>query len=177
MPYIKREGTSLVSVLETDFFLGHWSANFNMAFQNVTVVSAPNSSAISADQARRNFQSYKHPILAWYCVAGFILFLPFCRVIAFSCRLRRRPSPSGMVPRTRGVINYWRLPAAIIHTFNTIAFRWTFSFQLGKFYAFRVSVAQCFITAAYMAILLTWSFIDCMSQGSRITSPVTVLFC
>ena len=159
-------------VLETNFFLvaPGSGCSANMAFQNdVATVRASNASTTSPDEALREFQAYKHPILAWYCVAGFVLLLPFCRIIGFFYRSQRRPSHLGVVPRTRGVISYWRLPAAAIHTFNAIAFRWTFAFQLGNFYTLRVSVAHCFITAAYMAILLTWSFIDCMSQGPRIT--------
>jgi hypothetical protein len=115
------------------------------------------SKAPSADDLIREAQSFDYPILAWYCVAGFILLLPFCRVLGLVYRLNRRPSSLG-ISRTRGVISYRRLPAAAIHTFHALAFRWTLS--IGKSYT--LNAVQCFITAAYMATLLTWSFVNCM---------------
>lgn len=117
------------------------------------------TNAPTADSIIAKAQWAGHPILVWYCVASFILFLPFCRVLGLLCRHKRRYPPLSIArPRPRGNISYRRLPAAIIHTFQALAFRWTIT--IGKSYT--LNVTQFFITAAYMATLFTWAFVNCM---------------
>jgi len=123
----------------------------------VAAALANASSTPSPDKVIREARSIRHPILAWYCVAAFILLLSLYHVLCLVYQLVRRvPSPGNVRPR--GVIYYSRLPAAAIHTFRALALRWTL--PIGKSYT--LNVVEVFTTVAYMAILLFWSFINCM---------------
>jgi ferric-chelate reductase len=123
--------------------------------------------ALTADQKRYRAQQADYPILVWYCVAGFILLIPFWRIFYFLFRYTRTPPPLS-VYRTRGSISLRRLPAAVIHSFQALAFRWTIS--IGKSYT--LNVAQCFVSAAYMATLFTWSLVNC-TLGSKIAYVIS----
>jgi hypothetical protein len=122
---------------------------------------APNTPSV--DEEIANYESLRYPKMVWYCVAGFILLLPFCRAPGIIYRLRRKSSPL-RASRPRGTINYWRLPVAASHAFRALAFRWTFS--IGKSYTFNVT--ECFVTAAYIATLFSWSFINCTPLSCRL---------
>jgi ferric-chelate reductase len=121
----------------------------------VLVVAAP-----SADSTTSDYQAITYPKYVWSCVGSFIALVVVCRFVGLlGMRRRLVPSPSASSSR-RDVIYYRRLPAAIMHTFRAIAFRWTIS--LGDSYTF--NVAEVFLTAAYIAILLSWTFVNCMSH-------------
>ncbi|EIW85649.1 iron reductase [Coniophora puteana RWD-64-598 SS2] len=58
----------------------------------------------------------------------------------------------------------WRYPLAVLNVFRVVAYRWTLSF--GGSYS--LSVAEMFVTAAYVALVFTYAFINC-------TSPIFLL--
>lgn len=134
-----------------------WSPIF---YTDASTMASASTRAPSIDTKIRAARFAQYPILNWYCVVGFIILLPFCRLLVYAIRCTRGPPSSG-VSRTRRTINWRRLPAAFVHTFRAIAFRWTFS--IGK--SCTLNVAQCFVTAAYMATLLTWTFANCKAPS------------
>jgi hypothetical protein len=127
--------------------------------------------APSPDDQIADSEVFMYPIMVWYCIAGFVLFLPFCRIPGIIHRLARKSSPR-CASRPRGVITFRRLPVAASHAFRALAFRWTFS--IGKLYTFNVT--ECFITAAYIATLFSWSFVNCMLLPCRLT-PYLLISC
>lgn len=95
---------------------------------------------------------------AWYSVGAFIAFVSLCHFVGLLGMIWRRvPPPTATPLHRRTVIYYRRLPAALMHTFRVVAFRWTLS--LGNSYT--LNVAEIFLTAAYIAILFSWSFVNC----------------
>lgn len=110
-----------------------------------------------ADLDRAAIQANLYPTRAWACVGGFIAFVSLCHIISLFGLVGRRAPPYDSVSRNRGIIQLGRLPAAFMHTFRVVAFRWTLS--LGGSY--NLNVAEVFMSAGYIAILFAWSFANC----------------
>jgi hypothetical protein len=110
-----------------------------------------------ADLDRAAFQADLYPTRAWACVGGFIAFVSVCHVISLFGLIGRQAPPHDAASRNRNAIQLGRLPAAAMHTFRVIAFRWTVS--LGGSYT--LNLAEVFMTAGYIAILFAWSFANC----------------
>jgi hypothetical protein len=110
-----------------------------------------------ADSHRAALQADMYPTRAWACVGGFIAFISVCHIISLFGLIGRRALPRDAASRNRNTIQLGRLPAAAIHIFRVIAFRWTIS--LGGSYT--LNLAEVFMTAGYIAILFAWSFANC----------------
>ena len=129
-----------------------------MAWLNVWILPAVAVSMVTPEDLQRaGAQADLYPTLAWACVGAFITFVSLCHFISLLSLLWRRVPHHFSAPRTRDVIQIRRLPAALMHTFRVIAFRWTIS--LGDSYT--LNFAEVFMTAGYIAILFAWSFANC----------------
>lgn len=120
-----------------------------------------------ADLDRAAIQANLYPTRAWACVGGFIAFVSLCHIISLFGLVGRRAPPYDSVSRNRGIIQLGRLPAAFMHTFRVVAFRWTLS--LGGSY--NLNVAEVFMSAGYIAILFAWSFANSTSSLGSIANP------
>ena len=111
-----------------------------------------------SDKQLRSARAVAYPIRAWYCIGSFIGFVSLCYFLGLAYRIRRKVLPS-TTSRQRGVIDYRRLPVAVMHTFRAFAFRSTVS--IGRSYT--LNVAELFMTAAYAAILFSWGLVNSKS--------------
>ena len=116
--------------------------------------------ATNPDKVIYNSHIANYPNRAWFCIASVILFVTLCRFtsllynIGTGVRTRTRP-------RTRGVVQYSRLPAAVLNAFRAIAFRWTVPISN----SYTLNLAEVFLTAAYIAVLFTWSLVNCKLES------------
>lgn len=110
-----------------------------------------------ADHIAANLQADLYPTRAWACVGGFIGFVAVCHFLSLISMLWRRTPPYSPDARSRGSIRLGRLPDAFGSLFRTIAFRWTVSFGGG----YSLNIAEIFMTAGYIAILFSWSLVNC----------------
>jgi len=121
---------------------------------NVLPASTPNP-----DRIIYAFHSINYPHRVWFCIAGVILFVTLCRFTSHLCNIR-----SGLEPpvrfHTREVVQYRRLPAAILNAFRAIVFRWTI--PIGNSYT--LNLAEVLLTAAYIAIVFAWALVKCTSE-------------
>jgi hypothetical protein len=118
----------------------------------LAVAAAPELPQV--DQDRAAAQADLYPTRAWACVGGFIGFVSVYHLFSL---LWRRVPPHSAASRNRDVIHIRRLPAALMHTFRVIAFRWTIS--LGD--SFTLNLAELFMTAGYITILFSWALVNC----------------
>ncbi|KAF8875281.1 ferric reductase NAD binding domain-containing protein [Mucidula mucida] len=111
---------------------------------------------IDPDRAIRVQRAADYPKQVWYLLASFIVFLSICHVISLLFnRARRIQGRNG----ERGRISLRRVPLAFVNVFRVMAFRWTI--PIGNYYT--LNVAEIFLTAAYIAIIFTWSLINSTS--------------
>ncbi|KAF9033922.1 hypothetical protein BDZ89DRAFT_1158104 [Hymenopellis radicata] len=111
---------------------------------------------VDPDRAIRVQRAADYPKQVWYLLASFIAFVSICHGISllFS-RTRRIQGRNG----ERGGISLRRVPLAFVNVFRVMAFRWTI--PIGNYYT--LNVAEVFLTAAYIAIVFTWSLINSTS--------------
>ena len=113
----------------------------------------------NSDEDIYNSHIANYPNRVWFCIASVILFVTLCRFTSLPWNIR-----SGMQtharPRIRGVVQYSRLPAAMLNAFRAIAFRWTVPISN----SYTLNLAEVFLTAAYITVLFTWSLVNCKSE-------------
>ena len=100
---------------------------------------------------------YSHRV--WFCIAGVILFVTLCRFTSLLCNARTGMQTPARL-RTRGAVQYRRLPAAMLNTFRAIAFRWTVPISN----SYTLNLAEVFLTAAYIAVVFIWALVNCKSE-------------
>jgi ferric-chelate reductase len=137
------------------------------AADNPSTILGPSLAALSksfiatqSDKETPLVQLFLYPKRVWYCVGSFIGFVSLCHFLSLVYRISiRRNVPPPVISRQRGVIDYRRVPVAVMHTFRALAFRSTVS--IGQYYT--LNVADLFMTLAYTAILFSWSLVNCKS--------------
>ncbi|KAH7908727.1 ferric reductase NAD binding domain-containing protein [Hygrophoropsis aurantiaca] len=134
-------------------------------------MDAPTDDSISSDR----FTLY--PKEAWYCLATFIfvvscfnwgstLHSKFARSKPISEK-EHDPDIEVNQSNIRHRPSLRRLPAAIVNAYRVIAFRWTLEF--GKTYT--LNLAEIFVTVAYIAFLLVWTFVNTTDLEGNRASP------
>lgn len=126
-----------------------------MASPTVAVLAA---SPTPIDKIIRIAQAVSFPIRAWYCIGSFIGFVSLCHFISLFYRFYFKSS-AATASSTRDVVRYRRIPSASLSVFRALAFRWTL--PIGESYT--ISITEIFLTGAYMAIVFTWSMVNCKS--------------
>jgi hypothetical protein len=126
----------------------------------VQVTGSLAKTSSTPDKQLRVAQAFAFPIRAWYCIGSFIGFVSLCHFLTLVCRLWRGTSQRhkpAVRTRSSDVIQYRRLPAAMMDTFRALAFRWTL--PIGKSHT--VNATELLLTAAYGIIVFVWSLIHC----------------
>ena len=123
------------------------------------ILPALTSPTPNPDKIIYAFHSVNYPHRVWFCIAGVMLFVTLCRFTSLLCNIRSG-TPTLARPRTREIIQYRRLPAAMLNAFRAIAFRWTI--PIGNTYT--LNLAEVFLTAAYIALVFAWTLVNCTSK-------------
>ena len=100
-----------------------------------------------------------YPNRVWFCIAGVILCVTLCRFTSLLCKIRGDTLPLAR-SCTRGVVQYRRLPTAMLDAFRTIAFRWTVPISN----SYTLNLAEIFLTAVYIAVLFVLALVNCKSE-------------
>lgn len=109
------------------------------------------------DKPIRISRFYTYPNQVLFLVASFIGLVILCHFLTLGYTLSRRGKMrAAKLPSRRGKISLKRVPVAIADTFRALAFRWTI--PIGRYYT--LNVAEVFLTAAYGAVLFTWTMIN-----------------
>ncbi|KIJ06187.1 hypothetical protein PAXINDRAFT_92374 [Paxillus involutus ATCC 200175] len=105
-----------------------------------------------------------YPEETWFCLATFLFVVGLFQwgsILHSKLVKRRRPSKapdeestlSSARPSKR--FSLTRLPLAAVNIYRVVAFRWTLEFG-----SYVINMAEVFVTIAYVALLLTWTFIN-----------------
>jgi ferric-chelate reductase len=105
-----------------------------------------------------------YPEETWFCLATFLFVVGLFQwgsILHSKLVKRRRPSKapdeestlSSARPPKRFSLK--RLPLAAVNIYRVVAFRWTLEFG-----SYVINMAEVFVTIAYVALLLTWTFIN-----------------
>ncbi|RDB30601.1 Ferric/cupric reductase transmembrane component 1 [Hypsizygus marmoreus] len=125
----------------------------NSVFPNVSIL-AP---APDPDKPIRIARFFSYPDQVLYLVASFIGLIVLCHFASLIYTVSRRgKAVSRPSSGQQGRILWKRLPIALLDTFRAIAFRWTV--PVGRFHT--LNVAELFLTAAYTAVLFTWTLVN-----------------
>ena len=108
-----------------------------------------------------------YPEEAWFCLSVFLAIIGLFQwglVLHSKVARQRRPQKDADEESTRSTRSAgWslaRLPLAVVNIFRVVAFRWTLEFG-----SYDLKVAEVFLTLAYIAFLLTWTFVGGESAG------------
>lgn len=138
------------------------SSQNTMSSQNFPNTSRSHVFAVALDPDRpiRIARFFSYPDQVLYLVASFIGFVTLCHFVSLAYTFSRRNSVlvPGSRPRTTALA-FRRLPRAFMDVFRALAFRWTI--DVGRSYT--LNIAELFLTAAYAAVLFTWTMINCTS--------------
>ncbi|KAK0219859.1 ferric reductase NAD binding domain-containing protein [Armillaria fumosa] len=118
-----------------------------------TIVAAQ---TVDPDRLIRIGRAAEYPKQVWYFIASFVALVSLCHCLSVVSTYTRtlKPASKGIAPRGR--ISLLRLPRAIAELFRIVAFRCTI--PVGQSHS--LNVAEVFLTAAYIAVVLTWSLIN-----------------
>lgn len=107
-----------------------------------TLAKAPNR-----DRTIRVGRAAEYPKEIWYLLASFIALVSLCRILFLVYAYTRRSQERSKA---------WRLPSTIVNAFRIIAFRLTV--PVGRSHI--VNITEIFLSAMYLATLLTWTLIN-----------------
>ncbi|KAF9223031.1 iron reductase [Gyrodon lividus] len=122
------------------------------------------SSAALTDKTIRIHRSILYPEATWFCLAIFLLLVGlFQWGSLLHSKSVKPPRPnkgsdeesSLSSTRPRKTFSLVRLPLAAVNFYRVVAFRWTFEFG-----SYIFSMAEVFVTFAYVSLLLTCTFIN-----------------
>ncbi|KAG1870856.1 ferric reductase NAD binding domain-containing protein [Suillus subluteus] len=115
-----------------------------------------------ADLAALLQQFVTYPEQVWYAIAAF-LFIVGCfqwgSFVHSKFARRRHYESDEETAITNGIhqkFSLRRIPLAVINFYRVVAFRWTL--EIGQSYT--LNMAEVFVTVAYIALLLTYAFIN-----------------
>ncbi|KAK0489535.1 FAD-binding domain-containing protein [Armillaria luteobubalina] len=111
---------------------------------------------VDPDRLIRIGRAAEYPKQVWYFIASFVALVSLCHFLSVISTYTRtvKPASKGIAPRGR--ISLLQLPRALVELFRIVAFRCTI--PIGQSHS--LNVAEVFLTAAYMAVVLTWSLIN-----------------
>ncbi|KAK0192433.1 ferric reductase NAD binding domain-containing protein [Armillaria mellea] len=111
---------------------------------------------VDPDRVIRIGRAAEYPKQVWYFIASFVALVSICHSLSLVYTYTRtlKPASKGVAPRGR--ISLLRLPPALVELFRIVAFRCTI--PVGQSHS--LNVAEVFLTAAYTAVVLTWSLIN-----------------
>ncbi|KAK0473728.1 hypothetical protein IW261DRAFT_674687 [Armillaria novae-zelandiae] len=129
-------------------------ATTNSANQLVDAIVA--AQTVDPDRIIRIGRAAEYPKQVWYFIASFIALVSLCHCLSvvFTYTRTLKPASKGIAPRGR--ISLLRLPRALVELFRVVAFRCTI--PVGQSHS--LNVAEVFLTAAYIAVVFTWSLIN-----------------
>jgi ferric-chelate reductase len=117
------------------------------------------------DKSVRVARNRLYPIQAWYCIGLFIFIIAvFQWASFFHSKLSRggqetlNSDPEQADPRRRR-FSWRRIPLGLANAYRVVAFRWTF--EMGVSYS--LTMAEVFVTFAYIVFLFVWAFINSKS--------------
>ena len=121
-------------------------------FQNTVVVAVPTI----ADETIRTARILSYPKQILYLVGTLLILVSLCHFFSIFYQFITRKRVHGW--KQRSSVSLQKVPAAVIDSFRTIAFRW--SIPIGS--SHELNLAEVALTLGYMAILYTWTFINSM---------------
>ncbi|KAJ6533461.1 ferric reductase NAD binding domain-containing protein [Mycena sp. CBHHK59/15] len=108
---------------------------------------------VDPDRAPRTALASLYPKEVWWFLATFIFLVSLCHFTSFAVA---RFSPRHAAAPARHAVSLRRLPLAVLNLFRAVAFRWTIT--VGG--AYTLNLADFMLSAAYIAVLFTWTFIN-----------------
>ncbi|KAF4618192.1 hypothetical protein D9613_011676 [Agrocybe pediades] len=126
------------------------------------------AAAVDPDKAIRVARFFSYPKQAMYLIASFIALVSICHHISLVYRYARRARSYPATTSHRAAApRMHRLPTALADSAKALAFRWTV--PLGP--SFQLNIVEVFVTAAYIAVLFTWTLINTTSTTGVIIEP------
>ena len=110
----------------------------------------------SEDSILQNARILEYPKQVAYFIASFIAFISLCHFFSLIYKFIPRKRVYGSSQRTP--LSFTRVPAAVSESFRTLVFRRTIPFGLNH----ELNLAEVGLTLGYMAVLFTWTFVNCM---------------
>ncbi|THH14579.1 hypothetical protein EW146_g5768 [Bondarzewia mesenterica] len=128
--------------------------------------------ATNPDAALRKYRATEYPKEAWYFVACFIFLAGIFNLVSVVTSWRRgrvgvSKDVEGQGRSSTGSVSFRRLHLALVNACRIIAFRCSIS--VGK--SFSLNLAEVFMTATYITIMLTWSFINSKNTTGKNYDP------
>lgn len=109
-----------------------------------------------ADSIIFNAQLVSYPLQVLYFIASFIVLISLCHFFFLFNQFITRKRVHDW--KRRCTVSLRRVPAAVIDSFRTLAFRWTIPIGSSR----ELSLAEAALTLGYMAALFTWTFVNCL---------------
>lgn len=109
-----------------------------------------------ADNDISNARLDSYPLQVVYFIASFIALISLCHFTSLFYHFVTRKQVHHW--KQRSTVSLRRLPAAVVDSFRTIAFRWMVPIGSSR----ELSLAEVGLTIGYMGVLFTWTFINCM---------------
>ena len=110
----------------------------------------------ATDEDLENARFLAYPKQVLFLIASFIALISLCHFFSmfYYFIIRKRIHEW----KRRTTVSLTRLPAAVADSFRALAFRWTV--PVGS--SHELNFAEVGLTLAYIAVLYTWAFINCM---------------
>ncbi|KAH9896468.1 iron reductase [Cubamyces lactineus] len=115
--------------------------------------------AANPDKTIRKARASAYPHQLWWLIAsfiGFIAIIHFGSWAAEKYSARQRPAQR---PASTRRVSWRRIPLALVNAYRVVAFRWTVKFGPWR----TLTLAEVFITCAYIVALYTWAFVNTTS--------------
>ncbi|KAK0439364.1 iron reductase [Armillaria borealis] len=111
---------------------------------------------VDPDRVIRIGRAAEYPKQVWYFIASSVALVSLCHCLSLVYTYTRtlKPASKGIAPRGR--VSLLRLPHALVELFRIVSFRCTI--PVGQSHS--LNVAEVFLTAAYIAVVFTWSLIN-----------------
>ncbi|KAI0055563.1 hypothetical protein BV25DRAFT_166890 [Artomyces pyxidatus] len=119
------------------------------------------ASPVNSDRIARKRRVTEYPKEVWYSIGCFIFLVMVSNIMTILSGLGKRrrvirQDAEGHLPRQSRALPLRRLPLALVNAWRVVAFRSVI--DLGRGYS--INVAELFLTATYIVILLTWTLIN-----------------
>ncbi|KAF8809134.1 hypothetical protein BYT27DRAFT_7222686 [Phlegmacium glaucopus] len=125
-----------------------------MASHQISTRAAFKAVTSKADKVLFKARNFSYPKQILYLVASFIALISLCHFLSMLHRFITRNKVYLWNRRT--TVSLPRLPAVIVDSFRTIAFRWTV--PVGS--SHELNFAEVGLTLGYMAVIFSWTFVN-----------------
>ncbi|KAF8813105.1 hypothetical protein BYT27DRAFT_7181675 [Phlegmacium glaucopus] len=109
---------------------------------------------VPSDSHYSNARDISYPNQVLYFIASVIALISLCHFFSISYKFITRKRVYGWKRRT--AVSLARVPAAVVDSFRTLAFRWTV--PIGS--SHELNLAEVGATLGYMAVIFSWTFVN-----------------